>query len=117
MGKYTQFEDGYDPVHWDQITLPTSNSAKLVTGRCGMSGILVKTDGINSVIIDAFNGPSSSGLLKTLKKMRVSGGANIWALGFSPGIYMSTGIYVRMATTPGGEAAFQVLFNTGGTST
>ena len=78
-------------------------------GPVAFCGLAVKTDGVNSVTLTAYDSTSASGTLLLPKQFVVPGSANLWMFSIEPALIGWAGIYIEMA----GPGSFQVLYDQG----
>lgn len=107
------FGGGKSPVKVMAVTVPQTASGLHVTGKCAFGGLVVKTDGANNVTLNVYDNTSGSGTRLLPADVIVLGSARLWAVGFDPGIYAGTGVYVGVAVAGGGTCAVQVLYDQG----
>jgi len=100
----------YNGQPTSNITALATSSGAAVTGPGVFLGIIVQTDGTNNCTVDVYDNTSASGTHLIPTSSVVLGSARVWALGYSPGLYVSNGIYVSITAAGGGTCGFQINF-------
>lgn len=102
---------GAGQVFVGQLTAPTNAGGIAYTGACVFYGIVIKTDGTNDVTFSIYANTAASGPKLILEDVVVSGVTRIFTYGLDPGIWCTTGIYVKTAVAGSGSYSWQVLYD------
>ncbi len=102
---------GAGQVHVAKLTAPASASGIAFTGACVFYGIVIRTDGSNDVTFSIYKNTAASGDKLIPEDVIVNGATKIFTYGLDPGIWCTTGIYVKTAVAGGGSYSWQVEYD------
>jgi len=111
MADWMNLTTGSGQVQVCSITAPATASGVAVSGAVAFFGVIVKTDGVNDVTINIYNGANAAGDKIIPTDMVIAGRERTWALSYVPAVKCVGGIYVTISVAGGGTATYQILYD------
>lgn len=94
-----------------KVTADGSASGIAVTGAAAFYGIVVITDGVNNITLNAYDNTAGSGPTLIPVDTVILGTDRIWTFSWDPAIKCATGIYVSISVAGGGTAKWKVQYD------
>jgi hypothetical protein len=99
-------------VDWCNGSGAKTAAGLIVQGTGQFHGVMVTTDGTNTVTLDVYDAVIASGTKLITTQIIPSSATNrVFAVGVSPPVKFSKGIYVNSSVAGGGSYSYIVYFN------
>jgi len=101
--------NAFQPAPWMIPSAAKTDDALIATGQCFVYGVMIHTDGTNSVTVQGFDNTATGGTSLWGDLIATTSVSNrTTALSLDPPIYCKNGIYIEITT--GGTVTYVVYY-------